>query len=106
MPDKRSFTIILVTSKGKSKGKSNLGGRYLSSTPSGSARKAGSQVCRNSKMKGQCSLVITIKETTRNSSGKEFKYSFKRVKLNNPEPVMRGDEEIFYKYTTKVKSMK
>ena len=106
MPEKRSFTIISVSSKGKAKGSSNLGGRFLSTTPAGAARKASSQVCRNSKIKGQCSLVISVKETTRGSSGKEFNYSVKRVKLSNPQIVMRGNEEIIYKYTTKVKSLK
>ena len=104
---KRSFTIVSVSSsKGKVKGKANLGGRFLSSTPSSAARKAGSQVCRSSKIKGQCSLVITIKETTRGSAGKEFKYSVKRMKVNNPEVVMRDGQEVVYKYTTKVKSLK
>lgn len=106
MPEKRSFTIISVISKGKAKSSSNLGGRFLSTTPAGAARKAGSQVCRNSKIKGQCSLVITVKETTRGSSGKEFKYSIKRVKLNNPQSIMRGKEEVVYKYVTKVKALK
>jgi len=106
MSEKRSFTIVSVNSKGKEKGMSNLGGRFLSTTPSGAARKAGSQVCRNSKIRGRCSLVVTVKETTRGSSGKEFKYSVKRLKLDNPEPVMRGGIEVVYKYVTKVKALK
>lgn len=106
MSDKRSFTVLSVSSKGKSKGKDNLGGRFLSTTPSGAARKAASQVCRNSRVKGQCSLVVSIKETTRGSSGKEFKYSVKRVKVKDPQVVVRDGLEIVYKYTTKVKALR
>jgi len=106
MSDKRSFTVVSVSSQGKSKGKSNLGGRFLSTTPAGAARKAASQVCRNSRIKGQCSLVVSIQETTRGSAGKEFKYSVKRIKVKDPQVVVRDGLEIVYKYTTKVKALK
>jgi hypothetical protein len=106
MSEKRSFTVVAVSVKGKDKGKNSLGGRFLSSTPSSAARKASTQLCRSLNMKGQCSVMVTLKETTRGSSGKEFKYNVKRVKLSSPEVVMRDGKEVVYKYTTKVKSMK
>jgi hypothetical protein len=102
---KRSFTIVHVsTGTGKVKGSSNLGGRYMSHTPSGAARKAGSQVCRATKIKGQCSLVVTLKETTAGSAKKEFKYRVKRVK--DPVTVVRNGQEVTYNYKTVVHSMK
>jgi len=107
MPEsKRSFTVVSVkTSDGKEKGKSNLGGRFLSSTPSGASRKAATRVCRESKIKGQCSLVVTVRETTRGSLGKEYSYRVNRIKLRNPDVVMRDGKEVVYKYTTKVKAL-
>jgi hypothetical protein len=107
MSDKRSFTIVSVkTSRGKEKGNANLGGRFLSSTPSGAAKKAATRVCRDSKIKGQCSLVISIRETTRNSSGKEHSYRVNRIRLSSPQVIVRDGQEVVYKYTTKVKALK
>lgn len=102
---KRSFTIVSFSVKGKSKGSSN-GGRFISTTPSSAARKAATQICRDSNIRGQCSIVVKMKETTQGSSHKEFKYSVKRIKLREPEIVMRDGQEIVYKYTTKVKALK
>jgi hypothetical protein len=102
---KRSFTLVHVaTNKGKVKGAENLGGRYMSHTPSGAARKAGTQVCRASNIKGQCSLVVTVRETTSGSSKKEFKYKVTRVK--DPVTVERDGQMVTYNYKTVVKSMK
>jgi hypothetical protein len=107
MPDKRSFTIVSVnTSAGKERVKSNIGGRFLSSTPSGAARKAATRVCRDSKIKGQCSLVVSIRETTRDSSGKEHSYRVNRIRLKSPQVIVRDGQEVVYKYTTKVKALK
>jgi hypothetical protein len=98
---KRSFTIVSVEdTHGKAKGKKNLGGRFLSDTPSGAARKAISRICRESAIKGQCTLKVTIRETTQGSQHKEYSYKGKR--MMKPVTVQRGDEEITYKYVTKV----
>jgi hypothetical protein len=98
MSTKRSFTITNVS--GRVKSGNNLGGRYLSSTPASAARKAGTQICRSNKIKGQCKLVITIRETTSGSSKKEFKYKFSRVK--DPVTVVRDGVEVTYNYKTTV----
>lgn len=99
----RSFTITLVTDiHGKPKGKANLGGRFISSTPAGAARKAISRVCRESNIKGVCTLIVTIKETTRGSEGKEYRYKGKRALA--PRTVERGGVEVEYRYKTTVES--
>lgn len=104
MSSYRSFTVIAVaTHTGHVKGKANLEGRYISRTPAGAARKAASQICRSSKIKGQCALNITIRETTRGSKGKEYKYSVKRIK--DPVTVERDGVEITFKYRTTVKAI-
>ena len=104
MPGKRSFTLAEVrrSASGAKKGKSNLGGRFESRTPAGAARKAASKVCRESKIKGQCSLVIHVRETTAGSTGKVFKYRVRRVV--KPRTVMRNGVKITYKYTTVIKA--
>jgi hypothetical protein len=103
MENQRSFTIVNVTdSKGKKKGKVNLGGRFISSTPAGAARKAGSQICKNTTVKGRCSLVITVKETTQGSKNKEFSYKFTRV--YEPVTVNHNGVEVTHNYKTIVKA--
>lgn len=100
---KRSFTLVAVEdTHGKAKGKKNLGGRFLHDTPAGAARKAVSRICRESAIRGQCTLVVTIRETTQGSAHKEYRYKGKRVM--KPITVERGGEEITYKYTTTVKA--
>jgi hypothetical protein len=101
---KQTYTVMSVkTSSGKVKGKDNLGGRFISSSPSGAAKKAGTQICRASNIKGQCSLVIVIRKTTQGGNKKEYTYKVTRVK--DPVTVMRGGEEITYNYKTKAKRL-
>ncbi len=105
MDNKRSFTIVSVSDKaGKKKGKANLGGRFISTTPAGAARKAGTHICRNSNVRGRCTLHITVKETTRGSTNKEFSYVYQRIK--DPVEIMRGDVEVTYNYRAVVKADK
>ena len=101
--DKRIFTVVEVHSSSGKKGKQNTGGRFLSVTPSGAARKAVSQICRSSKIKGQCSLKIVIQETTRGSNGKIYTYKVRRVL--DPVTIVRDGVEITYKYKTVVNSV-
>lgn len=97
--ESRSFTIVkIVTNSGHEKGEENLKGRYKG-TPMGVAKKMATRVCRNSNIKGQCTIYITIKETTRNSKNKEYTYKVKRIK--DERTVIRNGIEIKYKYSLK-----
>lgn len=101
----RSFTIDhIITHTGHVKGKENMGGRYVSRTPLGAVKKAASRICRNSKIKGRCTIDITIRETTQGKDGKTFTYVVKRVK--DPKTVVRDGVEITYNYRTIVKAKK
>jgi len=104
MSDKRSFKIVEVGDMRRQKGKHNLGGRYISSTPLSAAKKAFTRVCRETAIKGQCTLVIKIQETTRGADGKIFTYKGKREL--NPVTVMRNGVEVTYKYKTKLVSVR
>ena len=100
--DKRSFTVERIKmSNGKEKGKKNIGGRFVSSTPSGAAKKVGSKVCSESSVKGRCVLYITIRETTLESKHKQYVYKITRIK--DPVTVVRDGVEITYDYRTEAK---
>ena len=100
----RSFTVIKVESASGIKGKANLGGRFISKTPSSAARKAASRICRETNVRGVCTLKVHIQETTRGSAGKVFMYKVSRVKA--PTVVERGGETIQYKYKTVSRAIK
>lgn len=97
----RSFTVDAFYHNGKHL-RAN-GGRYISSTPSGAARKAFSQYYRNHKKAGRFSLEVHISETTSGSAKKVFKYRVSKV--NDKNEIMRDNTLITYKYTTKVKAI-
>jgi hypothetical protein len=105
MSDKRSFTITsATTSTGRVKGETNIGGRFLSKTPSGAAKKMATQICGKSKIKGRCVLHIELKETTQGSSGKTYKYKVTRV--YDPVTVeYKNGMEITREYRIEIKSM-
>lgn len=103
--EKRSFTVVDArrvdgcATKFKVKGDT---GRYLSNDARGASKKAFTTLCRIKRIRGQCALVITMKETTQGSAGKEFTYKLRREKLETP--IVLGDRT--YEYETVVKSVK
>ena len=74
---KRSFTIEDARhndgcpTKFANKGYS---GEFTSSSPGSAASKAVSGLCRVKKIKGRCSLYVAVRETTRGSKKKVFKF--------------------------------
>lgn len=103
MENKRSFTVLSVSTNAGSKGKANAGGRYISSSPAGAALKAGNQVCKASAIRGQCTLYVKLQETTQGSSGKVYEYKIKRAVVN--KKVNHDGKVIVHKYTSTAKSM-
>jgi hypothetical protein len=91
----RSF--VLVTSSGKHIG------RYISKSPAGAAKKAGSRIL---KKKGQISTHVHIKETTQGSLKKTYKYIVRRQKLSQQKVVSLKGRRVTYKYKTTVKASK
>lgn len=100
MPD-RSFTIDSIYKNGNKIRFS--GGRYISSTPSGAARKAFSQALRHLQAKGRLSLEIHMRETTQGSHKKIYKY--KVSKVNDSKEVQRNGETVVYMYYTKIRAI-
>jgi len=97
---KRTFKIVGVK-QGNRVVRSD-GGRYVSKTPSGAARKMHTQMCRRKKTKGVCTFTITLRETTSGSSKKEYAYRAKRTRLR--VPIELGNRTI--NYATKLTSVK
>ena len=98
MPEKRSFKVEYVTTVRGCPTKFNKDSRYMSTTPSGAAKKAHTYLCNHKNIKGSCTLVITMHETSRDSKGKSFTYKVTRRKLD--EPVVLSNGATFY-YETK-----
>ena len=96
----RSFTVEAIYKAGGAKSRIS-GGRYISSTPSGAAKKAFSKAVKNTK--NVKSLELHIRETTSGSKHKTYKYRVSRKKEN--KEVERGGETITYKYTVKAKTI-
>lgn len=97
----RSFTIHAVYRHGK---KMQVeGGRYISETASGAARKMFSQIYQDMRPKGRITLEIHVRETTQGSMHKIYKY--KVTKKSHPTEVNINGQTIIYKFITKVKSI-
>lgn len=92
----RSFTVESIFQSGKKL--SSKGGRYISSSPTGAAKKAFSHHSKTQK-----SLEIHLKETTQGSAQKSYKYKVSKIKEDTE--VKRGNQVIHFTYKTKVKAI-
>ena len=102
----RSFTIVEVSKHGGCKTKFKQG-RYISKTPAGAAMKAFNAHCRKKRIRGVCTLVVTLKETTSGKGGKLFSYKLKRRKLAEPVIRLEGTpNEFVIEYKPEAKSVK
>ena len=106
----RSFTIINVgkSSGCKTKfGRGKYGGRYISKSASAAASKAFSELCRTKRIRGVCTMYITLQETTKNSNHKTYVYKANRQRLKEPLIMMEGtDKEYVIEYKPVVRSVK
>lgn len=97
----RSFTLLKL--KTRQKVKSKEGGRYISRTVEGAAKKAFTRECRESKIRGQCTIFIVLRETTQGSKKNVYKYKCKRTKLRTPLIIERNGQKIKIQYKTTAK---
>lgn len=109
MEDKRSFKVIGMKSSaqavtGSFKSTSCYEGRYISETPRGAASKAFSAHCNAKRIKGQCSMVVMIQETTQGSKHKVYQYRARRKQVN--KTVERDGKEFTFKYENNLKSLR
>jgi hypothetical protein len=73
-------------------------GRYLSANPNGAAKKAFNGLCNLKRIKGKCTLLVTVRETTAGTNKKEFTYKLNRTRLSKPLVMMEGTDKEFRIY--------
>lgn len=61
-------------------------GTYTGNQPVAAAKKAFTNLCSVKKIRGKCTLLVTVRETTQGSAGKAWSYKVKRDKLDQPGP--------------------
>jgi hypothetical protein len=104
----RSFTLVGASKSSGCKTK-GYGGRFINKTAAGAALKAFTELCRTKRIKGICTLYITIKDTTKNGKhrGKMYVYRAQRNRLNKPMIRLEGtDNEFVIEYRSVAKSIK
>ena len=100
----RSFTIAGAAKRAGVATK-GLGGRFINKAPADAARKAFTELCRIKKIRGICTLFVTMKETTKGSKnkGKLYTYKLQRNKLAKPMIMLEGtDKEFVIEYKSKI----
>lgn len=106
----RSFTVIEVRGQNgavdKQATRKAAEMRLVGRTHRGAASKTLSAMCRYKKIKGACSMTITVKETTQGSAGKELVYKARRVKLAKPLTIGKGDKARTIEYAPFVSAVK
>lgn len=96
---KHPYKIIRCTHTNGCKTKFNENGRYISSTPSGAARKMHTQLCGRKRVKGRCTFRITFVRTDIPvSQRKEYVYITRRIKLKKPVQINIAGKNVVYKY--------
>jgi len=105
MDNKRSFTIMRLAKRSENN-KTKTHGRYIARDPKRAAIKAFNRECRQSKIKGQCTLIIILKETTSGSKQKTYIYKMKRVKLNKTIKIDLDNTTININYKTNAQRIK
>lgn len=73
------------------------GGRYKNNNPQDAARKAFRKVLEKN-TQSHISFQVEMRETTRGSAHKIYKYIFTRVLKSNPLKIKKNQEEVIYKY--------
>jgi hypothetical protein len=102
----RSFTAVQVTKSGGCKTKFH-GGRFVSRTPAGAAKKAFGEHCRTKRIRGICTLNVVIRETTQGSKKQLFAYKLHRNRLPRPIILQEGTpNEYVVEYNSVAKSIK
>ena len=98
--NKRTFTVVSVKKSTTKRALTGVGGRFTGKTARSAASKMLSKLCREKKIKGQCTLIITVREITRGGKSDVSVYKGKRVK--SPVKVKYGNKTITHNYKNKI----
>ena len=104
----RSFVITNVQKESGCPTKFTSG-RFVSANPVSAARKAFSRLCNLKRVKGVCTFIVTVEDTTRGYSkmGKKYTYKVQRKKLTKPIVLQKGtnsEYKIMYAVSAKKNS--
>jgi hypothetical protein len=100
----RSFKVLSVKKPNQDmRATTKKTGRYISKSPDAAAKKALTNHCNAKKIKGACTLVIVMRETTAGSAHKVFTYKGTRRRVD--KVVMYKGKEVLHKYENKVRSV-
>ena len=88
----RSFAIVGVQKESGCPTKYNVESRLVSSNPRSAAMKAFSRLCNLKRVRGKCTLVVTVTDTTQGArtKGKKYTYKVDRKKLAKPIVLQKG----------------
>jgi hypothetical protein len=90
MSSNRTFTIHDATTVNGCRTKIPHESRYNSSSAEGAAKKAHTVLCGRKHVKGVCTFIITMRETTQGSNKKLYTYKVTRHKLEDPVELSNG----------------
>jgi len=90
MSSNRTFTIHDATTVNGCRTKIPHESRYNSSSAEGAAKKAHTVLCGRKHVKGTCTFIITMRETTQGSNKKLYTYKVTRHKLKDPVELSNG----------------
>ena len=102
----RSFAVVGVQKENGCDTKFNDDSRLVGANPRSAAQKAFSRLCNLKRVKGKCTLIVTVEDTTRGYSKKGKKYTYKvdRRKLAKPIVLQKGtNAEYKIKYAVSAK---
>ena len=102
----RSFAIVGGQKENGCDTKFNDDSRLVGANPRSAAQKAFSRLCNLKRVKGKCTLIVTVEDTTRGYSKKGKKYTYKvdRRKLAKPIILQKGtNSEYKIKYAVSAK---
>ena len=102
----RSFAVVGVQKESGCASKYNADSRLVGANPRSAAMKAFSRLCDLKRIKGKCTLVVTVEDTTRGYSkqGKKYTYKVQRKKLDKPIVLQKGtNAEYKIKYAVSAK---
>ena len=88
----RSFAVVGVQKEDGCATKYNVESRLVSANPRSAAQKAFSRLCNLKRVRGKCTLFVTVEDTTRGHSkhGKKYTYKVDRKKLAKPIILQKG----------------
>lgn len=101
----RTFKVVSAL-KNNCPTKVNSNSTYVSRNPMAAAKKAFSGLCNKKRIRGRCTLIVTVRESTSGEDKKEFSYELQRNKLSEPVIRVVNGVEYRYQYVTDAKAVK